>query len=78
VLTGIGRSLTGSSATTATALQAGGSAAAVLAGGLNLYQKGYPPAATMNYLTDKIGAAASAVGNMLPGRTPNPNPDSEV
>lgn len=77
-LTGIGLSLGGGSATTATALQAGGSAAAVMAGSLNLYQKGYSPAATMSYIGGKVSDAASAVGNMVPGRKPNPEPDSMV
>jgi hypothetical protein len=74
-LTGIGLSISGGSDTTATALQAGGSAAAVMAGSLNLYQKGYDPKATMAYLSDKVGDAASAVGNMMPLGGPRPNPE---
>jgi hypothetical protein len=81
-LTGIGLSLSGGSPTTAASLQAGGSAVAVLAGSLNLYQKGYTPTATMNYLGNKVSNAASSAGstlsNMMPGRNPNPEPDSAV
>jgi len=76
-LTGIGLSISGGSATTATALQAGGSAAAVMAGSLNLYQKGYDPRATMAYLSDKVGDAASVVMPLV-GPRPNPELDSAV